>query len=417
MNTRLSILFYAKKAKAVSAGLLPIYLRVTINGQRFETSTKRLVEPDQWSVKAGRIKPNIKTEEAKTLNAFLDSLKAQVYEYQRQIVQERLEFNLDNFKNKWLGISDRPRLICEIFQHHNDQFKQLALTGTRSLATWERWETALMHLRNFIFWKFKIKDIDVKKINYQFATDFDFYLKTFRRQQHNTSIKYIEQLKSVITLCLKNDWLAKDPFIGFKITKKEVKRQYLSEEEIQLLHNKEFATFRINQVRDVFLFSCYTGLAYIDVKQLTPNHISIGIDGEKWIFTQRQKTESLTHIPLLPPALEILERYKNDLQCINKGILLPVFSNQKMNTYLKEIADVCGIEKNMTFHMARHTFATTITLSNNVPIESVSKMLGHRSIKQTQHYAKILDKRVSYDMQQLKSRFSKKTDLGNKETG
>lgn len=165
---------------------------------------------------------------------------------------------------------------------------------------------------------------------------------------------------------------------------------------------------RIAQVRDIFLFSCYTGLAYIDTKNLTHSNIRIGIDGNKWIFTSRQKTKSISNIPLLSQAENIIEKYKTDPHCINSGSLLPVLSNQKMNAYLKEIADLCSIKKELTFHIARHTFATTVTLANGVPIERVSKMLGHKSIKTTQHYAKIMDRKVGEDMKDLTSKLIKK---------
>lgn len=184
----------------------------------------------------------------------------------------------------------------------------------------------------------------------------------------------------------------------------EVKRDFLDEQELFRLANKEMEIERIAQVRDIFLFSCYTGLAYIDTKNLTHSNIRIGIDGNKWIFTSRQKTKSISNIPLLPQAENIIEKYKSDPHCVNSGSLLPVLSNQKMNAYLKEIADLCSIKKELTFHIARHTFATTVTLANGVPIESVSKMLGHKSIKTTQHYAKILDKKVGEDMKDLTSK-------------
>jgi site-specific recombinase XerD len=182
---------------------------------------------------------------------------------------------------------------------------------------------------------------------------------------------------------------------------------YLTEEEIQTIINKDFKIERVAMVRDIFVFSCFTGLAYIDVKQLTKNNISLGIDGDKWIFKNRQKTDTTSKIPLLPMAQEIINKYENHPVCINEDRLLPILSNQKMNAYLKEIADVCGIKKELTFHIARHTFATTITLSNGVPLETVSKMLGHTSLKTTQHYAKILDKKISEDMMILKSKFKK----------
>ena len=187
-----------------------------------------------------------------------------------------------------------------------------------------------------------------------------------------------------------------------------MERAFLDQVEIDAIANKEFKIERLSLVRDIFLFSCYTGLAYIDVKQLTDKNIVLGIDGERWIGTHRQKTDSPSNVPLLPFAEAILLKYKEHPQCLNNGLLLPVLSNQKMNSYLKEIGDVCGINKELTFHIARHTFATTITLTNGVSIESVSKMLGHRSIKTTQHYAKIVDKKVSEDMSALKIKLSKK---------
>jgi integrase len=190
------------------------------------------------------------------------------------------------------------------------------------------------------------------------------------------------------------------------MTKREIERPYLTQEELVAISTKTFIAPRINQVRDIFLFSCYTGLAYADVKKLSRSEISTGIDGEKWIFTHRQKTETSTRLPLLPPAQEILDRYAEHPQCLNEARLLPVLSNQKMNGYLKEIADICGITKKMTTHTARHTFATTVTLTNGVPIETVSRMLGHKNLKTTQHYAKILDIKVSEDMSVLRSKFS-----------
>lgn len=183
----------------------------------------------------------------------------------------------------------------------------------------------------------------------------------------------------------------------------------MNEQEIEILRTKDFKNERISQVRDIFLFSCFTGLAYIDTQQLTTQNINIGLDGNKWIFTKRQKTKTTSNIPLLPQAEKIIEKYQNNPICINNDRLLPVLSNQKMNAYLKEIADICGVEKDLTYHIARHTFATTITLSNGVSIESVSKMLGHKSIRTTQHYAKILDKKVSEDMSVLKVVLLKKS--------
>jgi site-specific recombinase XerD len=215
----------------------------------------------------------------------------------------------------------------------------------------------------------------------------------------------------VVNIALANDWLMKDPFLKFKGSIKEVERDFLSTEELQSIEDKKFTISRLDEVRDMFVFSCYTGLAYADIAKLSLNEIEIGIDKQKWIYTHREKTETKSNIPLLPKALEIIEKYKNHPECVISGKLLPLRSNQKMNAYLKEIAILCEITKNLTFHSARHTFATTVTLTNGVPIESVSSMLGHKNIRTTQIYAKVVEKKVSEDMKKLKSRLNKNSKM------
>jgi len=252
---------------------------------------------------------------------------------------------------------------------------------------------------------YNVSDYRLNKINHKFITDFEFYLKSERECAHNSTIKYIKNFKKIVRIAIANDWIVKDPFLNYKVQLKEVKREFLSEEEMQTMLEKDLHTHRLELVRDIFIFCCYTGLAYSDVKKLSKDSIVIGIDGEKWIKTNRTKTGTRISIPLLPPALKILKKYENSPLSVSKGVLLPVLSNQKSNAYLKEIADLCGIKKNLMTHLARHTFATTVTLSNGVGIESVSKMLGHTSIKTTQHYAKILDSKVSDDMAILKQKF------------
>jgi integrase len=212
-------------------------------------------------------------------------------------------------------------------------------------------------------------------------------------------MKYLYNFKKIVLICIKNGWLLKDPFIGFKLFKREVEQPFLTQTELKEIAFKRFPTERLNHVRDIFLFSCYTGLAYADVKKLKRSEVAVGVDGEKWIFTRRKKTDTSTRIPVLPTSQAILDKYSDNPQCVNEDRLLPVLSNQKMNAYLKEIADLCGINMNLTFHIARHTFATTVTLCNGVPIESVPKMLGHKNLKTTQHYyAKILDRKVGEEL-------------------
>jgi integrase len=278
-----------------------------------------------------------------------------------------------------------------------------------TLGTMKRYITSLRHTKNFLKWKFNVSDIDIRSIDHAFMKDYEFYLRSVKNCNNNSAVKYLRNFGKIIHICIANEWLEKNPLRNFKTQIKVVERVFLTEEEIQTMVDKVFLTDRLNQVRDIFVFSCFTGLAYIDVKNLRKSQISTGIDGEKWIYTHRKKTGTKSNIPLLPIALEILEKYKNHPQCINQDRVLPVLSNQKTNCYLKEVADLCGINKELTFHIARHTFATTVTLANGVPIESVSEMLGHKNLQTTQHYAKVLDKKVSNDMLLLKARLSNKS--------
>lgn len=403
MNKTFSLLFYVKKAKAVANGTAPIYLRITIDGKITELAAKRYIIPEKWNSVAQKVIGA--AEDAKAINAYLKTLEQQVYEAHHQMLKDKAVITAETLKHKLHGSEERQRTLVPIFEDHNKKIEAL-LNDEFAPGTLERYKTSLKHTVDFLQWKYNISDIDIKKIDHAFITDYEFYLRSVRKCNNNTAVKYIKNFGKIIRICIANGWLDKSPFANYKSKVKEVERTFLVEEEIQALVSKEFATERLNQVKDIFLFSCFTGLAYIDVKKLTKNNITIGIDGEKWIYTNRQKTDTRSNIPLLPMAEKIIAKYKEHPQCINEGKLLPVLSNQKMNAYLKEMADVCGINKELTFHIARHTFATTVTLTNGVPIESVSKMLGHKNLRTTQHYAKILDRKVSDDMKLLRQRLS-----------
>lgn len=401
MITRLSTHFYLKKPKAYSKGKIPIYLRITVDGAVKELSTKTVCEAERWNSHAERVRGT--NEEARSINAFLDSWERKIHEARQKLLDENEIVSTEAIVNFLTGKNERQQTLLEIFKQHNQQLA--ALSGTEyAPATVKRYTTALGHVHSFISWKYQTADIEIRKLSFEFITSYEFWLKSVRKCNHNSAIKYICNLRKIVNFCLKSGWLDKDPFFGFKMAKKEVIRDFLHENEIQAILDRDFGVERLNQVRDIFLFSCYTGLAFVDVQNLRPSNVAKGIDGDLWIFTSRQKTETPSKIPLLPFAQSIIDKYKRHPKCLNEDKLLPVMSNQKMNAYLKEIADLCGIKKQLTFHIARHTFATTITLSNGVPIETVSKMLGHKSIKITQHYAKILDRKVSDDMNKLKEK-------------
>lgn len=404
---RIALLFIIRKTKMLSNGTVPIYLRITIGDDRIEIATKRYVHPSKWNRIAQKISGS--SEEVRNLNAYLKTLEQDIYTAHQQLSLEGKLISAESIKNKLTGKKEKVffQSLVGIFSDHNKQVETL-VGSEYAPGTLERYKTSLKHTVDFIQWKYHVTDFDIAAINHEFITSYEFYLRSVRKCNNNSAVKYIKNFKKIIRICIANGWLTKDPFINYKTKVKEVKRDFLTEAELQTLSNKVFIAERLNQVRDIFLFSCFTGLSYADVKKLKRSEISYGIDREKWIFTSRQKTETSSRIPLLPMSLEILGRYQDHPQCVNTNRLLPVLSNQKMNGYLKEIADLCGIQKKFTFHIARHTFATTVTLSNGVPIESVSKMLGHKNLRTTQHYAKILDRKVSDDMQQLKNKLSQK---------
>lgn len=408
MKNTFSVLFYPKRNDINLAQEAPVYMRITVNGRRSELSVHRKVNVLKWNPKAGKLSGT--KEEVQNFNDYLDALRNKIYNIHQQLLRRGIKITSEAIKSSYLGIGEKRIQLLEVFQNHNNEM-QMLVGKEYSLNTVKKYKTAYKHIKNFLDYKFKIKDIPFEKLNHSFITNFEFYLKSVKNCNHNSTIKYIKNFKKIVNIALSNGWIDKDPFINYKVHMRTVEREFLSKEEIQIMLNKKLHVVRLEQVRDIFIFCCYTGLSYSDVKRLTKNNLVRGIDGEMWIKTNRAKTNTLSKIPLLPTALMILDNYKDHFDVINGGVLLPVLSNQKSNAYLKEIADLCGIKKNLTTHLARHTFATTITLSNGVPIESVSKMLGHKSLRTTQHYAKILDRKVSDDMKVLRDKLNFNNNL------
>ncbi len=265
------------------------------------------------------------------------------------------------------------------------------------------------HILNYLKWQNIRQDILLVDLRLEFAANFEYYLQAEKGLSINSSGKMIKNLKKVVRDCVDKDWLDKDPFYRYKVRHIDPKIPHLSADELKALEEKEITIERLAAVRDIFVFSCYTGFAYVDVANLTTDHIKIGVDGKKWLIKPRQKTGISEIVPIFPPALCILKRYEGNFKLTNSKKLLPVPTNQKVNAYLKELADICGIHTRITFHIARHTFASTVTLDNGVPIDSVSKMLGHKSIKTTQIYAKVSDKKISADTKELYQKFQTKS--------
>lgn len=275
-----------------------------------------------------------------------------------------------------------------------------------SPATVERYETCYRHTQEFIRDCFGKDDVSLEEVNHKFIVDYEFFLKTKRNCCHNTATKYLKNFKKIIRIALANEWMKKDPFVNIRFHLDEVEPDFLEDHEIKKIMDKPIKIERLAMVRDTFIFCCFTGLAFSDVKGLKREHLAMDNNGALWIRKRRQKTNNMCNIPLLDIPKQILERYRNHPNCIKNDTLLPVPCNQKMNAYLKEIADICGIEKELTTHTGRHSYATSVCLANGVTIENVAKMLGHSDTKMTRHYARVLDKSIMRDMTNVNTRFS-----------
>jgi site-specific recombinase XerD len=394
-----AITFYIKRYKAKN-DKAPVYARITVDGKRLDISTKQEVSIANWNSAKGLAKGS--KEEIKLLNSYLEQMRARLVESYQELLLRKKSITVEAIKNIFCGEQNEEHSLLKIFDYHNETVKVSLEWGTL-----KNYFTTQKYVVLFLKEKLKRNDILLSELSYKFISEFDLYLRTrnpldyHKKCENNTVMKHIERLRKIVNLAIKNEWIEKDPFIKFKASFTRTSREFLSMEEVDTISNKNFQIPRLQYAKDLFVFSCYTGLAYIDVMGLTPQSLCVGIDGNQWITTSREKTNIPIRIPLLSRAKELIEIYVQNPLSLSKGTLFPVISNQKLNSYLKEIADLCGINKNLTFHLARHTFATTITLTNSVPIETVSKMLGHASIRTTQIYAKVIEKKVSSDMQAL----------------
>lgn len=402
MNDSFSILFYIRKNKPDRNGKCTIYLRITVNGKRAETSVHRKVKVEDWNTGSGRAK-NSKVSN-RELNRFLEDVRARLYQIQGKCVADGRHYSSEMIKNVFQGKSTRHKTLLLIYGNHNKEISELVGREFSSGAYQRHLRTA-RHLKAFIYKEYGYEDMNVKEIDLKFINRFEHYLKTnLTPCGQNTITKYVTNLKKIMRICYANDWISKDPFYHWKAKWKKVERDILNERELKILMETEMPNQRLKQVMDIFVFCCFTGLSYIDVEKLSDYHFVLNMNGEKWIKINRSKTDTKSSVPLLPVASRILKKYSSDIE-IRDGKLLPVISNQKLNIYLKEIAVICNMEKKLTFHLSRHTFATTVTLANGVPIESVSKMLGHSSLKTTQIYAKVIDKKLSEDMKRVAGKY------------
>jgi integrase len=346
------LLFHLKAPKNTKGNDRHIYLKITVDGVTSEVALKRSWPADRWNQKSRRA---IGTkEDARALNEYLESINAMVFRAKQKLIDSGKAITAAMIKQLITGQGNQPKKILRYFKEHNDSM--LSLVGKDyAIGTWNRFDTAYRHTEEFILWKYEVEDLSLDLLNYEFITSYYHWLRTERACSVNSTLKYIQNFKKIVLNLIKKKIITSDPFVDFQVKKQVFKKQPLTNAELNRIRAKVFSTDRLSQIRDIFLFSCYTGLAYIDVKNLKISDIKVGEDGEKWIITTRQKTRAHTHIPLLPEPLIIMEKYTFHQKRVIEGYVLPVPTNQKVNAYLDEIADLCQISRNLTFHLARHT--------------------------------------------------------------
>lgn len=400
------VLFFLKKTRLLKNGEASVCMRITVNGTRVENNIRKSIDPALWS--QAKETARGKSRRACDLNTYIEEARIKLYQIFCELEQQNRPITAHLLQELFFG-QEKPeevRTLLGTMQEHNDQCR--ALVGTDyALITVRRYESCRRYLAELIRQRYGKEDLPLAEVNGELVRAFAFYLKTKKGCQQNTVIRYMKCLKKITNLARANDWMAKDPFLGIRFHEKEVVREFLTMDELQTIYRKEFPLERLTLVRDVFIFAAFTGLAFIDVQQLAPEHIVRDNNGNLWIRKPRQKTKNMCNIPLLDIPQEILRKYANHPTCRKKGVLLPVPCNQKMNSYLKEIADICMIRKNLTTHCARHSYATSVCLANGVSLENVAKMLGHSNIKMTQHYARVLDSSILRDMMQVERAISK----------
>ncbi|AEA44951.1 site-specific integrase [Fluviicola taffensis] len=411
-NLKLSFLFYLNKQRSKDE-LAPLYIRIYVDGKRAEFSTPHSVPLSMWDSKSSRVKNIYKY--AHIINNFLDKAKSDI---SHLFVVETTKFGFitskdlrDLYLNKPKK-EDAPKhkTILEAFDYHNLKMLEKVKAGQVVAKTHARYIITRNKVEKFIKKQFKTNDKALPEMRLAFVTEFEHYLLTVERIQSNTAHKYIKNLKKIMNMAVGLDWIPSNPFNHFKCSYTNPEREILNQDELNIIMNKKLHTERLEEVRDVFIFCCYTGFAYADVYQFEKEAVMKGLDGNLWLSTARQKTGTKESVPLLPIPLEIIAKYQEHEYCKKYNKLLPVNSNQRYNSYLKEIVDLCGINKKLTSHIARHTFATTVTLANGVPIETVSRMLGHTNIRTTQIYAKVVEQKVSDDMNVLRAKLSPISD-------
>lgn len=405
----MKILFFVLKTKLLKNGEAPILMRITINGQYEETRIQRSVPLKLWNAAKGCSKG--KDRASNELNSYLSELATRALEKYKELILEQAISTPSLILKRVFGKDTEIRTLLGTIRLEIKEMEKVVNIDYAPV-TINRYKNVLKKLENSIPTFYDKEDITFHELTPEFIKAFDMHLKTEVGLCRNTIVRYMKCFKKITNMALAKGWMKKDAFYGYKMEQDETAPVFLTYDELQTVMNKEFTIPRLALVRDIFIFACFTGLAFADVSTLKKEDLMQDNNGDWWIrkgrikLMHQRKASSICNIPLLPVPLAILKKYENNPVCIKKGCCLPVPCNQKMNSYLKEIADFCGIKKNITTHAGRHTFGTTITLANNVPLQDVSVMLGHASTRMTQHYARVMNASLKKSMLNVKKRLT-----------
>lgn len=382
-------------------GEMPVFMRITVNGQRAENNIQKSIAPNLWDQSKERAKGTGRT--AVDLNRFIEEARIKVHQIITELQQNNETINAKIVQERFYGINPNKKAektILEVIQAHNDEAEKL-IGKDFAKTTVLRYKSMKRYLGEMIKKNYEVDDLPLSQFTGEVIRAYEVFLKTEKDMSQNTLIRYMKALKKITNRCIANDWLHKDPFVGIKFREEPTEPEFLTIEELNRIYECDPGCKRLEVVRDMFLMSAFTGLAFSDVSQLTSEHIVKDNAGNLWIRKHRQKTRQISNIPLLDIPAAILKKYEGNKKAAKKGVLLPVPANQVMNRYLKEIATICKIDKYLTTHVARHTYAT-VCLSQGVSLKNVSKMLGHASVKMTEHYARVLDTSILREMNEIR---------------
>lgn len=403
VRSSFSILFFIRESKARKNGNVPIEVMITVNGERNSFSTGKQIAIEKWDKTKQQVKG--KDQETRNLNNYLKAIKAKLYQKEAELLERGFiitaQILYDAYFDKVESLKERS--LFEVFEEHNQEQEKLVGNGVSKATHWVSVYTIRL-LREFVQQKYKREDLYLRELNLNFIQSFHSFLRIDKGMAQNSSTKHLKLLKKIINLSVANSYMAFNPFSTYKVEREPVDIDFLDEEELRKIINFDTPLPRLERAKDMFLFGCFTGLSYIDIKTLTPEHFEKDNTGRIWIKKRRVKTGVLSRIPLLPIAKLILDKYKGGEK------LLPIQDPADINKYLKDIAILCGINKRICFHTSRHTFASTVTLANNISLEVVSKMLGHTNTRMTAHYAKLIDKCIGEQMDKLMDTFTGDSD-------